>query len=239
MSPTHAPSPCVEPGCFHLATHKGRCAQCQLIIRGGGRVAYDQQRGSARERGYGRAWEKRRKRHLEAEPFCRSCTHPGKAVDHVIPHRGVQWLFDLEGNLQTLCLGCHTKKTMAERTIPIGMMYPLDLPEPPHYRPTRVLCGPALGYTNVVDGGGVLVWNSTLGPALLATFLEEVTDVPFTLLVDAPRTAERAFWSHVMDCTAKLIEPPPEWLAQGEPKAWWDDFMLDGRAEAAMRRRTG
>ncbi len=238
MTPTHAQAPCVEPGCFNLATYKGRCATCQLI-RGAARGAYDQARGSARERGYDRKWERRRRRHLEAEPFCRTCGKPGNEVDHVIPHRGVQWLFDLEGNLQTLCKGDHTAKTMAERsTIPIEMMYPLDLPEPPHYRPTRLLCGPSLKFTDT-EGGGVLVWEGSLGPTMLARFLEEEVATTFTLLVPAPRTAERAFWSHVMDCKAELVEPPVEWLVQGQPKAWWDAFMLDGRAEEAMARRVG
>ena len=238
MSPTHAPSPCVEVGCFALATHKGRCAPCQLI-RGGARGPYDQARGSARERGYDRKWERRRRRHLEAEPFCRACTKPGNEVDHVIPHRGAQWLFDLDGNLQTLCKSDHMKKTMAERALPIDTMYPLDLPEPPHYRPIRVLCGPSVERptecTDIpLDGAwGELEERNEL----LRKHLELQTETPFTFIVAAPRTAERAYWSHVMDCTAELIEPPIEFAVQGQPKAWWDDFMMDGRAEEAMARR--
>ena len=238
MSPTHAPSPCVEVGCFALATHKGRCAPCQLI-RGGARGPYDQARGSARERGYDRKWERRRRQHLEAEPFCRVCTKPGNQVDHVIPHRGAEWLFDLKGNLQTLCKGDHTKKTGAERTMAIDAMYPLDLPEPPHYRPTRVVCGPSLAELTIEGDHVVIPTSSHLGlrHKLLCAHLLQDTSVLLVLSVPAPRTAERAFWSHVMDCEAELIVPPIEFAVQGQPEAWWDDFMMDGRAEEAMARR--
>ena len=238
MTPTHAPSPCVEVGCFNLATVKGRCPQCQLI-RGGGRVTYDKQRGSARERGYDKRWEKRRRWHLEAEPFCRVCGVPGNEVDHVIPHRGAQWLFDLKGNLQTLCKHHHTTKTVAERKIPLGLMYPLDLPEAPHYRPTRVLCGPLVDQLEertdlVIDGTGQELGERN---ELLRKHLNLRTRTPFTFIVAAPRTAERAFWSYVMDCEAKLQEPPVEWAVDGRPPEWWADFLLDAKAEEAMARR--
>ena len=162
----------------------------------------------------------------------------------MIPHRGVQWLFDLDGNLQTLCKSHHTKKTMAERGMPIDTMYPIDLPEPPHYRPTRLVCGPAPVRLELETsrGGYVILYEDRPGedgwPVLGAELARHTPD-PLVLAVPAPRTAERAFWSHVMDCEAELITPPIEYLAQGEPKAWWADFMLDGRAEEAMRRRRG
>lgn len=238
MTPTHASTPCVEHGCFNLATHKGRCSQCNLI-RGGNRVAYDQKRGSPRERGYDSAWEKRRRWHLKAEPFCRQCGKPGNQVDHVIPHRGEKWLFDLKGNLQTLCERHHQNKTAAERSIPIGMMYPLDLPEPPHYRPIRVLCGPSVDRPDettdlLVDGSKA---ELELRNERLRAHLHLRTRTPFTFVVAAPRTAERAFWSYVMDCDAELVEPPIEWAVDGHPKDWWDEYMLDARAEEAMARR--
>ena len=196
-------------------------------------------RGSARDRGYDRRWERRRRRHLESEPFCRICRQPGNHVDHVIPHRDVRWLFDLEGNLQTLCASHHTKKTARERTIPIAMVYPLDLPEPPHARPTRLKCGPALEGSHIEDddaellevyGDNTDLWarNASLRSALVM-----VTDVPLLLTIGAPRTAERAFWSHVLDCPAELVIPETE----GGPKEWWADYNLDQRAEEAMARR--
>ena len=240
MSPTHAPSPCLESGCFELATHKGRCERCQLakfsIAKRPG--AHVPARVSARERGYDQKWEKRRRRHLEAEPFCRArgCGKPGNQVDHVIPHRGVNWLFVLEGNLQTLCRRHHAQKSNRERTIPIGMMYPLDLPDPPHGRPIRVLCGPFIDHPGggtdlVVDGPPHLLEqrNEFLRDELLL-----VTERPLTFIISAPRTAERAFWSHVMGCEAELVEPP-----KGHATEWWADFMMDSRAEEAMARRRG
>jgi len=40
---------------------------------------------------------------------------PVALVDHVIPHRGDQALFwDEEGNWQSLCWSCHSRKTAAE-----------------------------------------------------------------------------------------------------------------------------
>ena len=237
MTPVHAPSPCVEVGCFNLAIHKGRCAQCQ--IQAPTRTAYDQRRGSARERGYDRKWERRRRWHLEAEPFCRVCGGPGNEVDHVIPHRGAQWLFDLKGNLQTLCEHHHAKKTAAERTIPIGLMYPLDLPEPPHYRPIRVLCGPTVDHPQertdiVIDGTGQELEERN---RLLRKHLLARTRTPFTFVVAAPRTAERAYWSYVMDVEAELQEMPMEWAIEGHPSKWWAEYMLDAKAEEAMSRR--
>ena len=240
MTPVHAPTPCVEAGCYNLATRQGRCAQC-LLLQGGPRGPYDRHRGGPRERGYDRKWEKRRKWHLEAEPFCRECGKPGREVDHVIPHRGVEWLFELKGNLQTLCKAHHTRKTAAERAIPIGMMYPLDLPEPPHYRPVRVLCGPTVPHPDgetdtVVDGGADELEKRN---ALLKKHLFARTRTPFTFIVAAPRTAERAFWSYVLDVEVELVEPPIEWAVDGHPPAWWSEYLLDARAEEAMARRLG
>lgn len=236
MSPTHAPTPCVEQGCYRLSTYKGRCAECNRL-KGGGRVAYDQRRGSARDRGYDKAWEKRRKAWLQLEPFCRTCGKPGNHVDHVIPHRKVKWLFDLKGNLQTLCERHHQNKTAAERTIPIGMMYPLDLPKAPHYRPTRLTCGPKAAPHDLEDfvDGHVLTYE--VRNELLRVQLSDRTHVPLLLDLPAPRTAERAFWSYVLDCPAELQEPPIEWAVDGSPSEWWADFMLDARAEVAIESR--
>ncbi len=240
MTPYHAATPCLEQGCYRDATVRGRCAECQLL-QGGERVAYDKRRGSPRERGYDRAWEKRRKAWLEIEPFCRTCGHQGNQVDHVIPHRGARWLFDLVGNLQTLCRAHHTQKTARERTIPIGMRYPLDLPEAPHYRPVRVLCGPTVEHpaerTDIVVDGAHHELEERNG--LLRKHLHARTRTPLTFIVAAPRTAERAFWSYVLDVEAELQAPPIEWVVDGHPGPWWGEYMLDARAEEAMARRIG
>ena len=158
----------------------------------------------------------------------------------MIPHGGARWLFDLKGNVQTLCKQHHTKKTVHERTIPIGMMYPLDLPEPPHHRPTRVLCGPVVARpderTDIVVDGSVDELKER--NQLLRKHLNLRTRTPFTFVVAAPRTAERAFWSDVMGCDAELMMSVEE-AVDGRPPEWWADYMLDQRAEAAMARRLG
>ena len=243
MTPTHAATPCLETGCYRDATIRGRCTECQLLQGGAARVVYDSRRGSPRERGYDRTWERRRKAWLEIEPFCRTCGQPGNQVDHVITHRGAAWLFDLVGNLQTLCRQHHTQKTATELTIPIGMMYPLDLPKPPHYRPTRLICGPMDDPrgTFELEGDFVIVYQDR--PDLegrnraLASRLTQQSDATLVLMEPAPRTAERAFWSYVMDALAELQEPPIEWTVDGHPSEWWDAYMVDARAEEAMARR--
>lgn len=100
----------------------------------------DRERGSASSRGLGRRWAGIAKRHRDLEPFCRSCARLGRttpiagklagAVDHIIPRR-------LEGSpavkvylarhglpsihaaelLQSLCHGCHNRKTADERAL--------------------------------------------------------------------------------------------------------------------------
>ncbi len=170
----------------------------------------------------------------------------------MIPHRGERWLFDLEGNLQTLCKRHHTAKTMHESTIPIGIMYPLELPTPT--RRTALICGPDVAYScnpdvTVIDwnlqgitreGGpfdGLFVAGGSLDlrNQLLEDELARSTDVALWLVVPAPRTAERAFWSHVMGTEAQLLMP----VIEGVPPEWWTEYTLDQRAEEAMQRRRG
>ncbi len=59
---------------------------------------------------------------------------------------------------------------------------------------------------------------------------------PFFFITAAPRTAERAFWAHVMDCEAELNLTLPGAI-EGHPEGWWKDFMMDQDAEEAMERR--
>ena len=155
----------------------------------------------------------------------------------MIPHRGARWLFDLDGNLQTLCKHHHSKKTGNERTIPIGMMYPLELPEP--RRVVILLCGPGepsdwwadCESRTIVDGNRL-----SLQERNDALWVELPCGVsgPLWVIVPAPRTAERAFWSHILGCQAKLVPP-----IDSESPEWWADYQLDQRAEEAMARRGG
>ena len=57
---------------------------------------------------------------LLAEPWCRDCARRGirtraTVVDHVQPHRGDWDRFIDRGNLQSLCKGCHDRKTTREQ----------------------------------------------------------------------------------------------------------------------------
>lgn len=59
-----------------------------------------------------------RRKQLEREPLCRVCAQAGRTsianeVDHIRPHRGNWSMFLDERNLQSLCKGCHSQKTIA------------------------------------------------------------------------------------------------------------------------------
>ena len=76
-------------------------------------------RGSARQRGYDRRWERMRAVFLGVNPYCAVCLRMGKltvatVVDHIIPHRGDQDRFWDEDNWQALCETHHNSKTMGE-----------------------------------------------------------------------------------------------------------------------------
>lgn len=72
-----------------------------------------------------------RPRHLRLEPFCRQCHAEGRpgvvgtVVDHVIPHRGAEWLFEMPENLQTLCKPCHDVKSGREAHMDLDARWPL------------------------------------------------------------------------------------------------------------------
>ena len=115
--PNAAPRPCPHPGCGRLvrdgktycATHRAQRQQQQ-----------DAKRGTAHERGYSSRWRKARETYLRSHPVCRLCEAKGivraaSVVDHIVPHRGDQALFwDSAGNWQSLCVPCHSAKTVRE-----------------------------------------------------------------------------------------------------------------------------
>ena len=67
-------------------------------------------------RWYGtKRWLARRGQQLRENPLCSTCggkdrIEPATVADHVIPHRGDQYLF-WYGVLQSLCKPCHDHKT--------------------------------------------------------------------------------------------------------------------------------
>ena len=64
-------------------------------------------------------WVRRSQSQLRDEPLCRDCLsrgviEPGRHADHITPHKGDPDLFWL-GELQSLCVECHSRKTAAEQ----------------------------------------------------------------------------------------------------------------------------
>lgn len=106
-------SPCRHPRCPNLAVRGGYCADHQ-----GERTKrpVEEHRGSARERGYTRAWEIARAAWLKQHPLCAECERQGRVtpatvVDHIVPHRGSRAKFWKSDNFQSLCVTCHQRKT--------------------------------------------------------------------------------------------------------------------------------
>lgn len=80
---------------------------------------YDRERGTAAERGYDRRWQKYRAWYLSQHPLCVYCQAKGivraaTVVDHIEPHKGDERKFWNEANHQSLCAGCHNRKTASE-----------------------------------------------------------------------------------------------------------------------------
>lgn len=75
---------CSRPGCGEFTDQGGRCPDC--------RAKAEKKRGTARQRGYDRAWEQTRAAYLAAHPFCEcddcealpKATRPAATdVDHI------------------------------------------------------------------------------------------------------------------------------------------------------------
>lgn len=81
----------------------------------------DQHRGSARERGYTRQWEKFRATFLQEHPLCEYCSADGRVeptviVDHDLPHRGDPGLF-WDNSFTGLCKAHHSEKARVENRL--------------------------------------------------------------------------------------------------------------------------
>lgn len=106
---------CTRPGCAGIV-RGGVCSGC-----GGQRAArnraYNAQRGSSSQQGYGANWRRLRAMHLAQEPLCRHCGRqgivtPASEVDHIVPRSNGG--SDKYENLQALCKSCHSRKTYRE-----------------------------------------------------------------------------------------------------------------------------
>lgn len=75
-------------------------------------------RKSRHERGYGKEWDRLRKRILERDKYlCQPCLRSGRptpadAVDHIKPK--ADGGTDDDGNLQAICDPCHADKTIRD-----------------------------------------------------------------------------------------------------------------------------
>lgn len=97
--------PCRHPDCPVLSNNVYCDAHRSLYAR-----------ESATVRGYDARWRKARKQFLRQNPLCVECERnkkltPAIIVDHVLPHRGDDYLFWDKNNWQALCKRCHDKKT--------------------------------------------------------------------------------------------------------------------------------
>ena len=112
--PRAAPRGCLHPGCRGYAVVRGYCDDHRRD-----RHAYDLDRGTSHQRGYGADWRKARDGWLREHPTCVHCLRAGRlvpatVVDHIIPHKGNTELFWDETNWQSLCESCHNRKTASE-----------------------------------------------------------------------------------------------------------------------------
>lgn len=115
--PRRPKKPCAHPGCPELVEAGER--YCKVHKRQE-QKRYDQQRGTAAQRGYNSRWRRYREWYLKQHPLCVQCQKEGRLipatdVDHIIPVSGPDDpLFWDEKNHQALCHSCHSRKTAKE-----------------------------------------------------------------------------------------------------------------------------
>jgi len=110
--PNRPPKPCANAGCGSLVLGRDRYCDKHKADH-----SWNHKK-SRQDRGYGRQWEKLRKRILIRDSYlCLPClrsgrTIPATQVDHIVAkaHGGT----DDESNLQSICEPCHRAKTATE-----------------------------------------------------------------------------------------------------------------------------
>ena len=107
---------CIEPGCRKLIRGSARCAEHEVIAKRDAWRRADASRLSSSKRGYNARWRRFRQYWLARHPLCEECMRRGRTtaasvVDHIVPHRGDCELFWQDGNVQSLCVSCHARKT--------------------------------------------------------------------------------------------------------------------------------
>jgi len=116
--PPRIPRPCRKPGCSGLTTDKsGYCDKCKPTESGWAKT--QQQKGNSTQRGYGYAWQKKRKLILKRDNYlCQPCKRNGhltqaSEVDHIL--QKADGGTDSANNLQSICNPCHKSKTILAR----------------------------------------------------------------------------------------------------------------------------
>jgi 5-methylcytosine-specific restriction protein A len=122
LMPTRIAAGCQHPSrCPQRATNGNYCA-AHAKQRD---ATYEQQRGTAADRGYDYRWAKISSAVLQQQPVCadpfgRGCGNASAHTDHIIPKR--QGGSDARSNLQGLCSGCHSAKTLLEQKVKFTLL---------------------------------------------------------------------------------------------------------------------
>ncbi len=103
--PLAAPRACP---CGALVAAGQRCTRCTR--------AYDQRRGSARQRGYDAEWQAFRADFLKLNPICsvEHCTAPATDIDHITALRDGGGKLDPR-NCRPFCHPHHSQRTMRDQ----------------------------------------------------------------------------------------------------------------------------
>jgi 5-methylcytosine-specific restriction enzyme A len=95
---------------------KRRCPRCRRVVSGKCSCyadAYDQERGTAHERGYDGKWRRFRDWFLSRHWHCHDCgSVEALEVHHKAKVRDSRELMYDEANCMTLCQPCHARRTI-------------------------------------------------------------------------------------------------------------------------------
>nr|WP_083199662.1 HNH endonuclease [Rhizobium sp. AC44/96] len=96
----------------------GQRCECQDKRDRERKARHDQNRPSARARGYDSKWEKARAGFLAKHSKCFRCGQPATVVHHSVPHRGDKKLFWQTSLWKPACKPCHDGplQSMEKRT---------------------------------------------------------------------------------------------------------------------------
>ena len=114
--PKKPKTPCRYPGCPNLVEGGGYCEEHKKVMD----KQYNRYERDKKSQSFynSKAWKTAKARHLKIEPLCRECKKKGllvraTVVDHIVPIKQGGALLD-EGNLQSLCWSCHSRKSAKE-----------------------------------------------------------------------------------------------------------------------------